>query len=70
MFSSGKGMGVVPALSGSKGLPSKNLLDIAGRSTLKRPIHFGFEREGERLLGSTGSAQPVALDSLGGGILP
>ena len=57
---------VVPARSGSQGLPNKNVLSIAGKSLLERAIDFGLQLELDDILVSTDSAQYANLASAAG----
>lgn len=66
MSNSGRVVAVVPARSGSKGLPNKNVLAIAGKSLLERAIDFGLQLELDDILVSTDSAQYATLASAAG----
>lgn len=70
MSPNGKVIAVVPARSGSQGLPNKNILPIAGKSLLERAIDFCHYLDVDDILVSTDSAEYADLaSSVGAGVL-
>ena len=65
-MSGNKMLAVVPARSGSLGLPNKNVLAISGRSLLERAIDFGLRLEVDDIIVSTDDPKYAAIASATG----
>lgn len=61
-----KVLAVVPARSGSEGLPNKNVLAISGKSLLERAIGFGLQLELDGVIVSTDDPTYATLASAAG----
>ena len=60
-------LAIIPARSGSKGVPGKNLREIGGRSLLARAVEVGLETDIRRL---TSSGRESVVAALGGFVVP
>ena len=63
-------VGIVPARSGSKGLPNKNIRPIAGRTLLERAIDFGLEIGLNDVIVSTDSLAYAEIAIKAGATIP
>lgn len=61
---------IVPARSGSQGLPGKNIRPVAGRTLLERAIDFGLELDVAEVLVTTDSPDYAAIARSAGASVP